>query len=311
MLTAIEIAIDHGNKQIKTSCGKMFVSGLLESENMPPFGNDVIKYNGKYYSLTEQRMPYLRDKSSDERFFILSLFAFAYEIDAAGRYADNDVICLKVITGLPPAHFGLQYEKFEKYFSDRKDIIEFEFNRRPYHVYIEDVMCFPQAYAAAIPIIGHLKEYNQSIIIDLGGYTLDYLRLKDGQPDLSVCDSLENGVIHMYNAIKSKVNADYDFLLDESGIDSVIEEKKIDYPANIIQTIERQAQNFVNDMIGKLRERSIDLKSIKAVFVGGGSILLKKYIEASDKVNNPIFIDNIAANVRGYELLYRACNETR
>ena len=44
-----------------------------------------------------------------------------------------------------------------------------------------------------------------------------YLLIKKGQADLSVCDSLENGVIVLYNRIISKVNADLDMLQDESG----------------------------------------------------------------------------------------------
>jgi plasmid segregation protein ParM len=127
-----------------------------------------------------------------------------------------------------------------------------------------------------------------------------------------MCDSLENGLIHMYNNIKSKVNADYDLLLEESDIDAVIEGRQTEYyHTNVIQTIERQAQKFVDDIFGILRERMVDLRNGKAVFVGGGSILLKKYIEKSIKVNNPIFIEDIAANVRGYELLYRAYKGTR
>ena len=43
-----------------------------------------------------------------------------------------------------------------------------------------------------------------------------------------------------------------------------------------------------------------------AVFVGGGSILLKKQIEASGKVGAPIFVDEISANTKGYELLFKA-----
>ena len=42
------------------------------------------------------------------------------------------------------------------------------------------------------------------------------------------------------------------------------------------------------------------------VFVGGGSILLKKQIEASGKVGAPIFVDEISANTKGYELLFKA-----
>ena len=43
-------------------------------------------YRGKYYTLTDQRIPYRRDKTEDERFFILTLFAIAHEIEAMGQY---------------------------------------------------------------------------------------------------------------------------------------------------------------------------------------------------------------------------------
>ena len=70
--------------------------------------------------------------------------------------------------------------------------------------------------------------------------------------------------------------------------------------------VRAQAELFINDLINKLRELMIDLRTGKAVFVGGGSILLKKYIEASDKIGCPIFIEEISANTKGYELLYKA-----
>ena len=50
----------------------------------------------------------------------------------------------------------------------------------------------------------------------------------------------------------------------------------------------------------------IDLRSGKTVFVGGGSILLKKQNENSRKVGSAIFVESISANTRGYELLYQA-----
>ena len=70
------ISIDHGNKQIKT-IHKTFTSGLCESDTRPPFGRDVLSYNGKYYTLSDQRIPYMRDTTTDERFFILTLLLSA------------------------------------------------------------------------------------------------------------------------------------------------------------------------------------------------------------------------------------------
>ena len=75
---AMLISIDHGNKQIKT-VHKTFTSGLCESDSRPPFGRDVLFYNGKYYTLSDQRIPYMRDKTADERFSILTLFAIGFD----------------------------------------------------------------------------------------------------------------------------------------------------------------------------------------------------------------------------------------
>ena len=117
---------------------------------------------------------------------------------------------------------------------------------------------------------------------------------------------LENGVINLYNGIRSRVSSSYDLLLEESDIDDILQDKPNVYDENIADIVRAQAELFINDLINKLRELMIDLRTGKAVFVGGGSILLKKYIEASDKIGCPIFIEEISANTKGYELLYKA-----
>ena len=77
------IAVDHGNKQIK-SIHKTFTSGYVESDFDPKLGGETIFFEGKYYTLAEKRINYLRDKSVDERFLVLTLFALAYEIVRCG-----------------------------------------------------------------------------------------------------------------------------------------------------------------------------------------------------------------------------------
>lgn len=201
------ISIDHGNKQIKTIHHAPFTSGLQESD-VPPFGGETIKCHEKYYTLSEKRIPYHRDKTEDERFWILTLFAIAYEIEAMGAYCAN-LMRVQLAVGLPPAHFGAQYEAFASYFSQR-GAVRFEYQKKPYSIYIEKVTCFPQSYVAAVTILKSVRSSPKSLILDLGGYTADYLQLQNGVADLSVCDSLENGVIALYNRIKSKVSAELD-----------------------------------------------------------------------------------------------------
>lgn len=296
------IGVDHGNKQIKTVHDNPFVSGLQQSITKP-FGKDILKYQDIYYTLSDQRIPYRKDKTEDDRFFILTLFAIARELAARG-YRTEGIVRIKLAVGLPPAHFGSQAKRFAAYFQKR-DIINFSFNGKSYEVYIEDVACFPQAYAAAATMILTLLEETKVMILDIGGFTADYLLLKNGQADLSTCDSLENGVILLYNRIRSKVNSELDILLDENDVDTILGGKSEGYPKKAIELVELSAQQFVNDLFSTLRERMLDLRFMKVIFVGGGAILLRRQIEASGKVGTAIFVDEINANAKGYEYLYQ------
>lgn len=302
------IAIDHGNKLVKVKNHVPFTSGLRESDT-PPFGGETLKYQGKYYTLSEKRIPYHRDKTEDERFFILSLFAIAYEIEAAGAYTAS-IMRVQLAVGLPPAHYGAQHKEFTDYFMGR-GAVQFEIQGKPYAIYIDKVMCFPQAYAAAVTILKSLRDKPKALIIDQGGMTTDILLMKDGVGDLSVCESLEHGVITMYNQAKSKVSAELDVLLEESEIDAILMGRKEHVPAEVAAMVENQAQEFVNDLFSTLRERGLELRSGVVVFVGGGAVLLKRQIEASGKVANPVFVEDIRANVKGFELLYNIAQESR
>ena len=54
----ITIPLDHGNRNMKTA-EEVFTSGLVESDLKPVLG-EYLEYNGKYYSLTGERIPYMR-----------------------------------------------------------------------------------------------------------------------------------------------------------------------------------------------------------------------------------------------------------
>ena len=103
------ISTDHGNKQIKTA-HKIFTSGLMTSEVPFPLSSDSLFYKGKYYALTDERIPYMRDKTTDEKFFVLTLFAIAYELLHSEKYVPGMTTEVDLAIGLPPGHFGKQYE---------------------------------------------------------------------------------------------------------------------------------------------------------------------------------------------------------
>ena len=122
---------------------------------------------------------------------------------------------------------------------------------------------------------------------------------------MSACDSLENGVILLYNRVRARANAELDVLLDESEIDCILRGEHRDVAPEVVELVEKEAQEFVNDLLSGLRERMLELKSGRVIFLGGGASLLRRQIEASGKVGQVTFVEDINANARGYAYLYR------
>lgn len=168
------IAIDHGNKQVKTVHGNAIVSGVQKSKTRP-YGRDVLKYGGSYYTLSAQRIPYQKDKTTDERFFILSLFAIAEEIEAQGAYISG-LMPIDLAIGLPPAHFGAQNKAFVRYFK-RKEPIYFSYHDKLYSILIRNVQCYPQAFYEEAETNGFPQE-NRALIEQVVQEYIDGLNLK-------------------------------------------------------------------------------------------------------------------------------------
>lgn len=299
------ISVDHGNRSIKTPAF-LFTSGVIVSDNKFGIKSDYIFWGGKYYTLTEKRISYMRDKTEDERFYVLTLFAIAYELERQNVEETLDPIDITLLVGLPPAHYGQLHRRFEDYFFRKREIVDFEYNDRCYSIRINKVVSYSQALAAAVTRYGDLKNHAVSYVIDIGGFTVDVLKLRKGRPDLEVMESFEQGVITLYNKIMSQCNAQFDRLLEDSDIDEVIRGEPTILPGEIQLLIRNNAQQFLSEFFNFLRERGIDVKSSKCVFAGGGSMLLRNMIERGGKVGFPIFIDNIHANAQGYEVLYKS-----
>ena len=107
-------AIDHGNSAIKTP-SFVFTAGLTDYPVKPPVETDVLEFGGTFWTLSGERIPYMRDKTKDERFFILSLFAIAKELRQ--REALQPMVEAELAIGLPPEHYYFRTERSEVIFA--------------------------------------------------------------------------------------------------------------------------------------------------------------------------------------------------
>ena len=212
--------------------------------------------------------------------------------------------------GLPPADFSGLYEKFENYFRRDEEPVSFRYGGREYLICYRDVVSYIQAYAAAIMYSKdmRLRQLAKVLIVDIGGFTLDYLLLRYGEPDTELFDSLEKGVIPLYNEIRNRVRKQFDILLEDSDIDLVIQEGSSPLSAEIKDLVKSVVYEYVVNTLGIFREIGIDFNSITTIFVGGGSMLLTDVIKEvwiRYRGEYHIIADPLA-NAKGYKKLYLA-----
>ncbi|MDR0531400.1 MAG: ParM/StbA family protein [Oscillospiraceae bacterium] len=288
------IAIDHGNAIIKTPL-HTFPAGLADAHGI---ADEIVEYRGRQYALSHRRLPYMRDKSLAEDYFILTLFALGRELSGL-----EERIVLAI--GLPPAHMRAGRKAFEVYFASRSPI-EFRYNKCPRIVHIEQVLCFPQAYAAAMTRAGELAGLPRAFVIDIGGMTVDTLLLRNAKPDMAYTMSLEGGVNRLFNEISGTLSGDLGIRAEQDQIEAALrgEDTLFDFSASHL--MKTMAERFVTRLLRDLRKRDIDLQTTPSVFIGGGALLLRRFLEASPMVKAPIFIEEVNANALGYQLLAEA-----
>lgn len=303
MENSIIIGVDTGNRCIKTA-NNIFVSGVIESHNPPIQRKNVLAYDGKYYMLTQKRISYLQDKTQNDEYFALTLFAIAEELKIR-RIATEAPVSMILGVGLPPSHIARLKEAFKKYFSRGK--VSFTYNDDKYELVIEDVYVFSQGYAAIFNDFEEISGFKKSFVIDIGGYTTDIIQLNNGIIDPNICESINAGMIILYNNIKREIEKKYGNSPDENQIDGILdtgEETNPQFP--VMDIINSSAEKYVFDLIYKLREMGVELNFSKGVFIGGGAQRLKKWIDNCDMVSNPFYVLNINANAQGYEACIEA-----
>ena len=253
------------------------------------------------WTLSGQRISYMRDKTKDERYFILTLFAIAKELEKSGN--TSPMVEADLAVGLPPEHYALR-QRFADYF--KRGRVNFVFNGVPICLMIRHVFVYPQAYAAVVPQAGRLKEIPRTFIIDIGGYTTDVMLLRNAAPDLQFCRSLEMGVIPMSNDIISRVSAMYDIKIEDDHIADIIQGRPTILPQEVREVVFMKVRSYACDILDKLRELQVDLRANPAIFIGGGSILFRSFVEESPLVAHADFVTDPKANAIGYGMLATA-----
>jgi len=172
----------------------------------------------------------------------------------------------------------------------------------------EKIEFIPQGVGAYIDFVVNNPDYmnKNTIVIDIGYYTLDIIFIKNGEFVPSVAKSYPVGIEFLLEEISDAFTNKYGIFINKFTAEEILKkgsfrnftgEYKFD-PEEILYNL------YVPELIARIKDYVIHLKnkfniiSIDAIVIaGGGSVHLKNIIEGAIFLTEPQF-----ANARGYKI---------
>lgn len=206
-----------------------------------------------------------------------------YAIDKATTDVDINLCLLLPIVQMPNKSVFINALK--------EKIFNYKVNGLVRTIQIHKVVVLPEGYVSYFSLT-NVNKNEDTLVIDIGSRTVNYSWFLDNKVQDSFTEKL--GVFDFYSTVKDYQNSlGEDF--SEEDIERLIKNNRINVESSFYM-------DFFKEILNKTKGK-INLKTFNVYFVGGGALLLRKYIE----VNTPgkIHEDAEYANVIG---AYKLCN---
>ena len=284
-MIAIIIGIDHGYYAIKTR-QVSFPSGIIGYDYEPYTMQNVLQYQGKYYVCGTGRQTLVKNKTSNDNYYLLTLAAIAEEIKHRKAERKTEVI---LAVGLPLSSFGREKQGFREYLLRKEQPVRFLYESELYEITIKDVKLFPQGYSALALHPEYLKNEPSVLLVDIGGWTVDLMRLDNAVPNAATCRSLELGVIRCIDETAEQVRRNTGLSVTETQIERVLRGESCSMAEEARRIIQENGRKYIERILSAVTESGFDLRAVPTVFMGGGSAILKRHVTAAARQSHPFF----------------------
>ena len=237
----------------------------------------------------------------NDNYYLLTLAAIAKEIKQRGEKAECSV---NLAAGLPLAGFGREKKPFREYLLRSSQPVCFKFEGIPYKVTIEDVKLFPQGYST-IAIHPELIQNEPSVLLmDIGGWTVDLMRLDNGVPNASTCRSLELGMIRCIDETKEQIRRDVGLSVTDAQVERVLAGKACSMDEDARSIIQKQGRLYTERLLSAAMESGFDLKAIPVIMLGGGAAVVKGNVSEQDGLCRVFALIDDRVNAEGFERIF-------
>ena len=251
------IGVDHGYYAIKTRHFS-FPAGITAYRYEPYTLQNTLEYQGKYYVCGTGRQPILRNKMENDNYYLLTLAAITKEIQQRGEKRECAV---NLGAGLPLAGFGREKKAFREYLFRSSQPVSFKFEGISYQAAIQDVRLFPQGCSAIAVHPEFIRGEPSVLLMDVGGWTVDLMRLDNGIPNASTCRSLELGMIRCIDEAKEQVRRETGLSVTDAQVERVLAGQSCSMDENARSVIQKQGRIYTEALLSAAMEAGFDLKA--------------------------------------------------
>ena len=195
----------------------------------------------------------------------------------------------------------LSAEKFKEYLLRSKQPVNFRFEGVEYRITIEEVAVFPQGYAALMTEVGLLQDEPSMLLMDLGGWTVDLMRIDNAIPAADTAHSLELGMIRCIDETKEQIRRDIGMSVTDAQVERVLAGKACSMDEEARSIIQKQGRLYTERLLSSAMESGFDLKAIPVIMLGGGAAVVKGNVSEQDGLCRAFALIDDRVNAEGFE----------
>ena len=168
-------------------------------------------------------------------------------------------------------------------------------------VYKRQVAIFPQGYAALMTETGLLQDEPSMLLMDLGGWTVDLMRIDNAIPAADTAHSLELGMIRCMDETKEQIRRDIGLSVTDAQVERVLAGKPCSMDEDARSIIRKQGRICTERLLSAAMESGFDLKAIPVVMLGGGATVVKSNVSPQNGLCRVFALPDDKVNAKGFE----------
>lgn len=196
--------------------------------------------------------------------------------------------------GLPKIHLGINIplnfyknnvlkEKYKTFMQHNGEIISIKINDTAYAFRISSILILPEAIG---PLYSRTTAFRDKkvTVIDIGSLNVNYCTFNRLVPEIDSMNISNSGINVLRSKIAETLTSTYGILVTDDDVEEILKNEFL-YIAGIKKTdskeiIEKLISKHVSEIFNYGRSRGLTFNNSSIIFVGGGTLLLQKYILA-------------------------------